>query len=506
MSNLESLGHIVPELILGGMAVLIFLVAAAARKHMVWRTWLFPALTVAGLVAAIGHLCYHSATLSSQGAIFSGLLASDAFAVYFRILVITAVLVCVFISIGSSSLSISRSGEYHGLLLVMAMGMCFLAGANNLLMIYISLETVSLCSYLLTGWDHKRIRSHEAGLKYVLFGGVASGIMLFGFSIMYGLFGSLNLQDISVALNSNAICFSSVHNSALLLSLVFILGGMGYKIAAVPFHMWCPDVYEGAPTPITALLSVGPKAVGFALIIRFFYSLFIAPVTCSHSLETVTTNIPWLLILAVLSISSMILGNFAALVQNNLKRMLAYSSIAHAGYTLMGVIAGGQRGLEAVAIYLGIYLLMNMGAFSVVSIVARTTGSEDINVFRGLGKRMPVMGLMMTIFLVSLTGLPPTAGFIGKFYLFSALLETGGYWYWILAVIGVLNSVVALYYYARVMKAMYFEKPEGEIIVHEANTLPAAAVALVLGVLTLFFGIFWQPLADAASWSAAIFH
>jgi NADH-quinone oxidoreductase subunit N len=370
-------------------------------------------------------------------------------------------------------------------------------------MIYVSLETVSLCSYLLTGWDSSRQRSREAGLKYVLFGGAASGIMLFGMSLLFGLLGSLSLQDLNAALAGSH--FDKIHYAALLVSLAFILGGLGYKIAAAPFHMWCPDAYEGSPTPFTALLSTAPKAAGFAVLFRFFYGLFLTPGKMDVTLG-VSDAIPWVLLLGIISALSMTIGNFSAMVQNNVKRLLAYSSIAHAGYILIAVVAGGQKGFEAVAVYMTVYLIMNIGAFAIVSAVSRTTGSEDISAFKDLGRRKPLLGILMVIFLVSLTGLPPTAGFVGKLYIFMALVQKWDYWFMILAVIAVFNSVISLYYYARIMKAMYFDKPEKEITYVDANTAPATAVAVVMGALTLLLGLFWQPLAQAATWSASIFH
>jgi NADH-quinone oxidoreductase subunit N len=488
------------------MAVFLFLVAAAAKGRSEWKRVLFPFLSLAGLAAAGLHLYACGAEVETGRSLFFGLLASDPLSVFFRILVMAASVICIFISMGSPSLPSGRTGEYHGLLLVMTMGMCLLAASNHLLMMYVAIETVSLCSYLLTGWDDQTRRSREAGLKYVLFGGVASGIMLFGMSLVYGLLGSLSLQDLNAALTASVSLELGTGRLALITGLVFVMGGLGYKIAAVPFHMWCPDVYEGAPTPFTALLSVAPKAVGFCILMRFFYGLFLVPGSMETTLA-VSKAIPWVLIIGIISAVTMTVGNFAALVQNNLKRLLAYSSIAHAGYILMGVTAGGKAGFEAVAVYLAVYVVMNMGAFAVVAAVSRKSGSEDIGVFRELGKREPFLAVLMVVFLISLTGLPPTAGFIGKLYLFKALIQHGGYWFMVLAVVGIFNSVISLYYYARVMRAMYFEKAEEELqAVPGSAAGPAAGVALVLAVLTMFLGIFWQSLAQAAQWSAAMFH
>ncbi len=511
MSNLSSLGFIVPELVLGGTAVLLFLLSAAAGRRASWQKLVFPALALSGLVVALVILLLFpesgvsGAECSPGGCrLFFGLLASDPLSVFFRLLCIAATIVCVFMSLGSPSLPAENRGEYHGLLLVLAMGMCLLAASNHLLMIYVGLETVSLCSYLLTGWDQRKARSYEAGLKYVLFGGVASGVMLFGMSMLYGLFGDLSLQGLQQALSSTVVLENPAGQWAALVAVVFVLAGLGYKVAAVPFHMWCPDVYEGAPTPFTALLSVGPKAAGFALMLRFFYGIFLAPGDSGNFIAAASV-IPWVMIIGIISAITMTIGNFAAIVQNNLKRLLAYSSIAHAGYVLMGVTAGGQDGFEAVSIYMTVYLLMNMGAFAVVSAIDRSANSEEIRVYRGLGRRAPLLGIVLGLFLLSLAGLPPTAGFVGKLYLFSALIHRGGYWFDALAVVGIINSVISLYYYARVLKAMYFERDPGDLpAVNQKSS--AAAVATVLAVPTLALGVFWQPLALMARWSASLFH
>ncbi|HUU01385.1 MAG TPA: NADH-quinone oxidoreductase subunit N [Myxococcota bacterium] len=511
MANFTSLGFIVPELVLGGTAVLLFLLSAAARRPANWHKVAFPALALFGLACALAILLV-APDASGAGAncshggckLFFGLLASDPLSVFFRLLCITATIVCVFLSLGSPSLPKENSGEYHGLLLVLAMGMCLLSASNHLLMIYVGLETVSLCSYLLTGWDLRKARSREASLKYVLYGGVASGVMLFGMTLLYGLFGDLSLQGLHSAISSTVVLGSAAGQWATLVGIVFVLAGLGYKVAAAPFHMWCPDVYEGAPTPFTALLSVGPKAAGFALMLRFFYGIFLLPGS-SDNLIPAADVVPWVMVIGIMSAVTMTIGNFAAIVQNNLKRLLAYSSIAHAGYVLMGVTAGGRDGFEAVSIYMAVYLLMNMGAFAVVSAIDRSSGSEEMHVYRGLGRRAPLLGIVMGLFLLSLAGLPPTAGFVGKLYLFAALIHRGGYWFDALAVIGVINSVISLYYYARVLKAMYFERDSGDLpAVNQKSS--AAAVATVLAVPTLALGIFWQPLAQVARWSASFFH
>jgi NADH-quinone oxidoreductase subunit N len=334
-------------------------------------------------------------------------------------------------------------------------------------------------------------RSSEAAFKYVVYGGVSSGIMLYGFSLIYGLTGTLDIFEIAGYLGSG-----SPYGLTLFLAATLVMAGLGYKVASVPFHFWCPDVYEGAPTPVTAFLSVAPKAGGFALLARFFYLGFSAYDGASGR----ALGVDWQMLLAVISAATMTLGNLSAIWQNNLKRLLAYSSIAHAGYMMMGVVMLSSSGLKAVLFYTAAYLFMNLGAFLVVLVLAVRIGSEHIKDYNGLGWRSPWIALAMTAFLFSLTGLPPTAGFIGKIYLFASVIDGGLYW---LAVVGVLNSAVSLYYYARIIRAMYLEKPATE----ERVAIPAFATVtlLVLFAGTLVLGVYWAPLADLADRSTTLF-
>ena len=503
MSNSESILHALPEALLSLFAVLAFLLAAFDRR---WRLGLlYPLWALVGTAGALALVWLGPACREMGCPLFWGLMADDNLARFFRSLVLLATMVGIFISLGHRTLPAKRNAEYYALLLVLALGMVMLCSANNLLFIYLAMEAVSLSSYLLTAWENEnRLRSGEAAMKYVLYGAVASGVMLFGMSLIYGLLGGLNLQQMNLMLANDNQLAQPTSAWALACGLVLVLAGFGYKIAAAPFHMWCPDAYEGAPTPFSALLSVGPKAAGFAVLLRFFSGLLMQPSSATVELEAVR-QIPWTLVLGIISALSMTVGNLSALVQNNLKRLLAYSSIAHAGYVLMGVTAGGELGFQSVMIYLAVYLFMNLGAFAVVAAVEQKTGSEQIEVYRGLGKRSPLLALAMAVFLVSLTGLPPTAGFVGKLYLFAALLEQGGVGFWTLALIGIINSVISLFYYARVLRAMYLEK--SQLQEKEPSMLGAAAVsATVLALPVLILGVFWHPLAELASWSAVFFH
>jgi NADH-quinone oxidoreductase subunit N len=369
--------------------------------------------------------------------------------------------------------------------------MCLLAGAQNLLMLYLALELVSLPSYVLAGFRHGDRMSSEAALKYVIFGAAASGLMLYGFSLLYGLAGTLDLPGIGETVVSRGFAGGVDAQLLVVIAVLLSVAGFAFKIAAVPFHMWCPDVYEGAPTPFVAFLSVAPKAAGFAALLRFFLVGFGQPAGFPAAGE-----FPWPLVLGVLAMATMTVGNFAAIGQNNVKRLLAYSSIAHAGYLLMAAAVGSPLAVRGILLYLPIYLLMNMGAFMVVMAVRERTGSESIDAYRGLGTRAPYLAVVMAIFLFSLTGIPPFAGFIGKFFLFAAALQTKSPFFYVVAVVGVVNSVVSLYYYARIIRVCFLEKPDEAATTTVFVGSPARALMGVLAVPTLVLGIWWGPLLN----------
>jgi NADH-quinone oxidoreductase subunit N len=334
--------------------------------------------------------------------------------------------------------------------------------------------------YILAGFIKPSQRSNEAAVKYFLLGAFSLGILLYGMSLMYGLSGTTNLRVM-------ATVFASLHgDSRLTLAVILVVAGVGFKIAAVPFHMWAPDVYEGAPTPITAFLSVGSKAASFAMLVRIFVEGF------------PSASADWRLLFWVLSIATMTIGNVAAVTQTNVKRMLAYSSVAHAGYVLMGVVAGTARGITAMLVYLMVYSFMQLGAFAVVVVLRRRdVAGDELKDFSGLAFRNPFAAFAMLIFMLSLGGIPPTAGFMGKFWLFSAAIDAHYYW---LAVIGVLNSAISLYYYIRIVVFMYVKR---ETLGSEPATSPT--LALVLGVAvaaTLAFGLYPRLLFEVAEASA----
>jgi NADH-quinone oxidoreductase subunit N len=440
----------------------------------------------------------------------------DNFAVFFKLLVSLSGIIVILMSMASRELNLRarRFGEYYALILGMSIGLYLMPASTDLIMMYISLELVSISGYILAGFSKDTAHGTEASLKYILFGALSSGLMIYGFSLFYGMTGSTNIIAIRQVLALNNLTRDGINVFVLWLATILSLAGIGYKISAVPFHFWTPDVYEGAPTPVTALLSVASKAAGFGLLIRFVFLLF---PTGGHFNAPI---IDWPIVIAVLSVLTMTIGNFAALQQGNIKRMLAYSSIAHAGYMLAGVTIGGAVGIVAIMIYLVTYLFMQLGAFYAVMLIENKIHSEEIEDYRGLMSRTPLLSSALVVFLVSLTGIPLTAGFIGKFYLFTALLTPDNFtheikWLW-LAIAVTLNSVIGLYYYLRVAGAMFLKRPLREMTPWWAGThqtspssvvmdgeitykLPVKLLLFALLIPVVLLGIYFQPLVDFAS-------
>jgi len=481
-----DLSYFIPELILTGVLLLVIVFDLFQKAETSIRSGY---LALGGLVLVI--LALFGQDVSTSTGIFSNMLAVDGFGKFLKIVVTLGAILVMWMSFNSNELKNRRVGEYYVLILITVLGMYFLVSATHLLSIYISLEMVSIMSYLLSGYLKEQMRSNEASIKYVVFGAFSSGILLYGFSLLYGLTGSADIFEIQAALAAG-----STSPTLLLLILVLVIVGFGYKIAAVPFHFWTPDVYEGAPAPITAFLSVSPKAAGFAIIIRFFNVAFSSVGNPNMEGWSALENIDWQVLIGVISILSMSIGNLIALQQSNIKRMLAYSSIAHAGYMLMGVVVADQTGIAAILYYTAVYMLMNLGAFFVAIHIKNAFGTEDIEDYKALGYKAPVLGVIMAIFMFSLTGLPPTGGFVAKFYLFRSLIEYGDKYFW-LALIGLLNGVVSLYYYMRVVKAMYFGKMEFPEKVHHAPL--NVTVLLVVLALPLMLGwMIGDPLSGYA--------
>ena len=490
---LESLSKFLPE------ATLAITFCVALLAGIIFRSKPKFALLIAltGVLVSIFFTVREMGTVQS---VFSGMIAVDPFAIFFKLIVGSSAVIIILFSLYSSEVqsTMNRLVEYSSLVVAMTLGMYLMAGAANLLMIVLSIELTGLSSYILTGYVKEAPDSSEASLKYIIYGAVSTGLMLYGISIIFGLTGgATDIYGINRALST-----SSVSPIALLAATVLIIAGMGYKISAVPFHFWTPDVYEGAPVTITAFLSVASKAAGFAILIRFFKVSFIDSnaIGLSTGFWGTLQEFEWNKIIAILSVLTMTLGNLVAVWQNNLKRLLAYSSIAHAGYMLMGIVVLSDKGIAAVLIYFIVYLFMNLGSFYIVMLVANKTGSEDIDSYKGLGYRAPFISVAMTIFFISLAGLPPTAGFIGKLFLFASLLDAR--WIW-LAIVGALNSVISLYYYVRVVRNIFLRDPEGATgpLVFSA---PQIALVLLLVVPTLLFGLYYSPIIELANASVTM--
>jgi NADH-quinone oxidoreductase subunit N len=485
---ISDLIFIKPEIAIAATLVLIVLVDLISPKSK----QVLPYLSLLGIAVAGVFVIqqFGTAEFAFRTSSSSGMFAADNFGSFFKIIVLVASVFVIFFSMSSSEIKSAhdRLGEYYTLMFGMILGMFFMSSASDLILIYISIELLSLSSYVLAGFVKNTIRSSEASLKYVIYGGVSSGIMLFGISLIYGLTGTTNLYEIN-----SIIKLESFPYITFLIAALFITVGFGFKISAAPFHFWTPDVYEGAPLPITAYLSVASKAAGFAVLIRFIKISFINSID-HHGNWELLSIIDWRSIIVLLSILTMTLGNFTALWQDNLKRMLAYSSIAHAGYMLLGIAVLSDQGIIATMIYFIVYLFMNLGAFFVVMLIANKIGSEDIDDYKGLGKSMPILGIALAFFLVSLVGLPPTAGFIGKVVLFIALVDANMI---TLAIIALLNTVVALYYYIRVLKNLYLVQVDEEkpvIKLSFANGL----VIILLAAPILIFGVYFTPIVNFA--------
>ncbi len=491
---LDSLKAFQPETALTITFCVALVVDLLIRRNRTITAW----VVLIGLMISMALVSRQSQGEASS--IFSGMYAVDGFSIFFKYIILATSALIVIFSLHSNELNDNKRkmGEYYSLLVALTLGMVLMTGASNLLMMYLALELTSISSYILAGYTKEAEDSSEASLKYVIYGALASGIMLYGISILYGLTGYVDIYGINQALSTG-----NVNSIALIIAGILIIVGFGYKISAVPFHFWTPDVYEGAPITITAFLSVASKAAGFAMMIRFFKVTFLDPSVGTLALGSWASfpGFEWNQILAIISVLTMTLGNLAAIWQNNLKRLLAYSSIAHAGYMLLGVVVLSNEGVAAVLIYFVIYLFMNLGAFYIVMIVANKTGSEDIDSYKGLGYRSPLIGIALTIFLLSLTGIPPTAGFVGKLYLFAALINAK--WFW-LAIVGVLNSVVSLYYYVRILRNMFLRQPErsqGQL------KFSSYQIALVLFLLipTILLGLYFTPLVEFAQASVGMF-
>jgi NADH-quinone oxidoreductase subunit N len=459
-----------PELFMTALALILLLADLFIKKKGA-----LAALSIVG----VGVVAF--TLIGSSGVTFGGMFISDGYSSFFKIIFFLNVILSVLISIKYIAIEKVNFGEYYSLILLSTLGMMIMASAGDLIALYLGLELMALSTYVLAGFIRHDTKSNEAALKYFLLGAFASAFLLYGISLIYGLTGTTDIKAIALYISEKGL----IGNPALSLSMILFAVSFGFKIAAAPFHMWAPDAYEGAPTSITAFMSVGPKAAGFAVLGRVFMIAFV-----SIKLEWVTVLIP-------LSILSMAVGNVVALAQTNIKRMLAYSSIAHAGYALIGIIVANSEGLASMMTYLMIYAFMNMGAFAVV-IMLRTEGfkGDSITDYQGLARTHPFLAALMLIFMFSLTGIPPTAGFIGKLYVFMAAINAGYTW---LVLVAVVFSVISAYFYLRIVMYMYMREPKVEVITSQSGTLGIALGVTTVAVLVIgVFPSFLVKLAKAA--------
>ncbi len=425
---------------------------------------LFGNLTIVAFILAIFAAV---AANSVPGHAFSNLLIVDGFATFFRVLVLCLGILTVLSSYRYLERENAETSEYHALLLFSVAGQCLMVAANDLIMIFIGLEISSIASYILTGYLRDDKRNNEAALKYFLLGSFATGFFLYGVAIVYGITGTTKLDEIRTVLNNPGTSLAIVGVAAALMIV-----GLGFKVSGAPFQMWAPDVYQGAPAPVSAFMATAPKAAAFAIFVRIFMTSF----------QQIAGG--WEPLIWISALLSMTIGNFAALTQTNVKRMLAYSSIAHAGYILVALAARSELGTAAVMFYLAAYGLMNVGAFAVVIHISgkgeRHLRIEDL---AGLSKKQPVTAALLTVFLLSFIGVPLTGGFFGKFYIFRAALESNLVW---LTVLGLLNSAVAAYYYLRLLVVMYMYEP-GEVTNSLEPLTPGLRMALILPAIGTFF-------------------
>ena len=465
-----NLWLLLPELSLALFAIIVILLDGFIQR----RGWLV-VVSLIGVVVSAGF------TLAMLGvhpqAIFNNTLVVDNFALFFKLLFLGIAALVILTSVDYTGKIVRFRGEYHALMLLSTLGMMLMAATGELISIYIAIELTSISLYILAGFLKDR-KSTEASLKYLLLGAVASAVLLYGMALIFGFTGKTGLGEIAQviqAMSPQALLASP----ALMLGMVLLVAGFGFKIAAIPFHMWVPDVYEGAPTPITAYLSVASKAAGFAIILRVFYSAFGSPGWLS---------LEWGIIFAVLSAIGMTVGNVLAIPQTNIKRMLGYSSIAQAGYLLVGVAAIGFSpaseiiGRSTILFFLASYALTNMGAFIAIIAISNKINSDLIDDYSGMIKRAPMLTMGLTLCLISLIGMPPAAGFIAKFYIFSGAVQQGLLW---LVVIAVINSVISAYYYLRVVETMWMGKPASEEKVPSSGALRLALSISCLGILLL---------------------
>ena len=488
-----SFALLAPELIVSVVAVVVMMVDAFARPAQRWVTG---SIALVGLAAAALSVVWLWLSWTGRGEAFNGMIVLDELRLGFTLVFLLVSGLTILISMVWVENEKLPAGEFHALLMFATAGMMFMASAGDLVIVFLGLEILSIATYVMAGFRRTDVRSNESSLKYFILGSLASAFLLYGIALVYGatsttagLPGTTNIAEIARRLND------SQYPPLLFAGAAMMLVGFGFKIATAPFHIWTPDVYEGAPTPVTAFMAAGPKAAGFASFMRVFVFAFPFVVATGNKTIAGEVHYAWLTALTVLAILTMTVGNVVAIVQNNVKRMLAYSSIAHAGYALVGFVAAGaaptiekrDAAIAAVIFYLLTYAIMNLGAFAVVQLISRTgdrrTEVEDYN---GIGFQSPVLAFALSLFLLSLLGMPLTAGFIGKILVFRAALDQG---YYTLIVIGVLNTALSAYYYLRLIIVMFFRERTTS---WSSPPIPASiAIALVITLIgVLYLGLF----------------
>ncbi len=481
--TLDQFIPFLPEIFLATAGFVVLLLGVSMRRRGVRPLSLLgvAALAVTGLLVWL-----FARPVDGPVSILGDMLVVDSLAVFFKLLMLAAAAMAILLSAGYLERSGYGAGEYVSLILFATVGMFVMASGANLASLYVGLELMALSVYVLVGYFKLEVKSNEGAVKYFVLGAASSAVLLYGMSLIYGALGTLDLATIRASLTA-----VPTSNSMLVLGMVLVGFGMLFKVAAVPFHVWTPDAYEGAPTPVTAFISVAPKAAAFAMFMRIFLGAFAPAVD------------QWRIIMWVAAAATLIYGNIAALTQNNVKRMLAYSSIAHAGYALMGIVAANAMGAWALLMYMVVYAFMNLGAFGfVILLESKGYAGEEIGDYAGLSRRHPAAALGMLIFMLALAGIPPTAGFMGKLYLFAAAVEGG---YLVLTVIAVVMSAVSLYYYFRIVVQMYLR--DGE----EDGAAPAEllrdrwteVVIVVCVIATLVIGVFPAPLVGWAQSAAS---
>jgi len=479
-TSAADLIRFLPEIILTIVGTLLMVLDGVLQRR---SSHAFGHLSIAALVAALGGSVY---AYTQAGPAFGGLLVVDGFATFFRVLVIVVGILTILASYRFLDRQDAETSEYHALLLFSVAGQCLMADSGDLIMVFIGLEISSISSYVLAGYLRDDKRANESALKYFLLGSFATAFFLYGVALIYGTTGTINLAAVRAAISGQNAPEPII--IAVAAALMFV--GLGFKVSAAPFQLWAPDVYQGAPSPVTGFLSAGPKAAAFAAFLRIFMTGF----------DPVSAN--WWPIVWVSALLSMTIGNFAALVQSNVKRMLAYSSIAHAGYILVALTARTDVGASAAMFYLAAYAFMNVGAFAVVThLSGKGERFQTVDDFAGLAEKQPFTAAMLTVFLLSLIGVPLTGGFFGKFYIFKAALDANLVW---LTVLGLLNSAVAAFYYLRILVMMYMREPSEAAVKAEPLSFGLRSALILQAFGTLFLGIFPGWVLAFASKSSAL--